>query len=377
MNEKELFDYIKALPTADASMIRQAEARQAALAKPPGSLGKLEAISVRMAGITGQLTGIPKKPAVIIMSADNGVVAEGVSSAPQSVTMAQTINFTRKLTGVGALAKTFDTDLLVTDVGINGKVPEELSSEKITDIFHGRILDRKIACGTDNLACGPAMTRQQALEAVSTGIEVAEAAADAGYDLFGIGEMGIGNTTTSTAVLSAITGLEPEAITGRGGGITDSSFIKKKQIINDALKRNWPEGGACEDIIDTLARVGGFDIAAMAGAFIGAASRHLPAVIDGYISVVAALTAASLAPVSKNTMFASHRSEEPGYDAAIKVLGLDPMLDLDMRLGEGSGCVLAFQVIKGACGVMTGMATFDEAKINDDYLEEIRKGDCF
>ena len=371
MTYEELQKVIESIEGLDEEAGEKAADRQAALAKPPGSLGLLEDISVQMAGITGKVKNEIRKSCVVVMCADNGVAEEGISSAPQSVTLAQTINFTRRLTGVGALCEGFGSNLLIIDVGIKGKVPEGLyTREMFSDTY--KVVDRKIASGTKNLAREDAMTGEQALKAVEIGLEAAEAVKREGCQIFGIGEMGIGNTTTSAAVLSAITG-KPAAVTvGRGGGITDESLDRKRQIVDAAMRKS---GG--QAILSVLAQSGGFDLAAMAGAFIGAAVQRLPVVIDGYISAVAALAAARLAPGCEAYMFASHKSCEPGYDLAIEALGLKPYLQLDMRLGEGSGCPLAFKIIEGACNAMNRMATFEEAQINDDYLEEIRKGGCF
>lgn len=315
------------------------------------------------------------------MCSDNGVVEEGVSSAPQFVTLAQTVNFTRRLTGVGTLAKYFDSDLLVVDMGINADLPKELlvkdalaeagSEIRVTN----KVVDRKIRKSTSNLAKEPAMTREEAAEAIGIGIEMVREIKKAGYTIFGVGEMGIGNTTTSSAILSALTGLPVSETVGKGGGITDESFARKKEIIEAVVERYGFRGQEDIDVIDVLAKVGGFDIAAMTGAFLGAAIYRLPVVIDGFISVVAAYTAVRLAPLAKEFMIASHISKEQGYGHALGALGLPPMLNLELRLGEGSGCPLAFQIIRGACAIMNHMATFAEAEINDDYLEEIRKLD--
>ena len=371
MTVQELQERILQIKPLDEKAMEEAKVRQDALAKPPGSLWILEDISIQMAGITGSVKNEIKKHCVVVMCADNGVVEENIASAPQSVTLAQTINFTRRLTGVGALAESFDSDLLIVDVGINGKVPEGLYTEEPFSDTH-KIVNRRIADGTKNLAKEDAMSREQALRAIEIGLEMAEAVKEGGYSVFGIGEMGIGNTTTSAAILSAVTGQPAAKTVGKGGGIVDSSFAHKKEIVDKALEKC---GG--KDILTILSQVGGFDIAAMAGAFIGAAIHRIPVVIDGYISAVAALTAAELAPACKSYMFASHKSYEQGYNMAIEALGLTPYLHMKMRLGEGSGCPLAFKIMEGACGVMNRMATFAEAEINDDYLEEIRKGDCF
>ncbi len=371
MTEQELRQVADAIEGLKEEAMESARQRQESLAKPPGSLGVLEDISVRMAGITGKVKNQIEKTCVVVMCADNGVVEENVASAPQSVTLAQTINFTRRLTGVGALAESFGSDLLIVDVGINGHVPERLYvQEPFSDTR--KIVNRRIASGTRNLAKEPAMTREQALRAIEIGLEMAAAVKRAGHSVFGIGEMGIGNTTTSAAILSAVTGHPASRTVGKGGGIVEASFVRKQEIVDAARER-------CQgkDMLSILAEAGGFDIAAMAGAFIGAAVNRVPVVIDGYISVVAALVAAKLAPACVPYMFASHKSYEQGYNLAMDELGLSPFLHLGMRLGEGSGCPLAFKIMEGACGVMNRMATFEEAEINDEYLEEIRKGDCF
>ncbi|HML37856.1 MAG TPA: nicotinate-nucleotide--dimethylbenzimidazole phosphoribosyltransferase [Bacillota bacterium] len=381
MNERELFERIAAIEDLDREAMEAARKREDSLAKPPGSLGRLEEIAVQLSGITGNLHNSADKSCVVIMCSDNGVVAEGVSSAPQSVTLAQTINFTRRLTGVGTLAKYFDVDLLVVDMGINADLPKDLLAEEAlegsgTELrVTGKIVDRKMRKGTGNLAKEPAMTREEAVKAIGVGIEMAREIKKAGYTIFGVGEMGIGNTTTSSAVLSALTGRSALETAGKGGGITDESFARKKEIIDSAVEKYGFRDQADPDVIDVLAKVGGFDVAAMTGAFLGAAACRLPVVIDGFISVVAALTAVRLAPKAKGYMISSHASKEQGYGHALSALGLSPMLNLDLRLGEGSGCPLAFQIIRGACAVMNHMATFAEAEIDDEYLEEIRKLD--
>lgn len=381
MKENELFDLLNTIEDLDRIAMEAARKREESLAKPPGSLGRLEDIAVQLSGITGSLHNHADKSCIAILCSDNGVVEEGVSSAPQFVTLAQTINFTRRLTGVGTLAKYFDSDLLVVDMGINADLPRELLVKEPLETsgegfrVTGKIVDRKIRKSTSNLAKEPAMTRAEAVTAIGAGIEMAREIKKAGYTIFGVGEMGIGNTTTSSAILSALTGLSVSDTVGKGGGITDRSFARKKEIIED-VNRKYSFGGQADiDVIDVLAKVGGFDVAAMAGAFLGAAIYRLPVVIDGFISIVAAYTATRLAPLAKEYMIASHVSKEQGYSHALTALGLPPMLNLELRLGEGSGCPLAFQIIRGACAVMNHMATFAEAEINDDYLEEIRKLD--
>ena len=350
---------VRAVQPLDQKAMLAAEAHQARLAKPPGSLGRLEELSVQLAGITGKVHNELPRKQLLVFAADNGVVAEGVSSAPQSVTMQQTINLTRGKTGAAVLAKRFGCGLTVCDVGVNA------------DICESAVLNRKIAYGTQNICAGPAMTREQALQAILTGAAVAE---NVDADAVGIGEMGIGNTTTSSAVLAVLLGADVDKVTGRGGGITEESFRKKKAVIRTAIAVNRPNRN---DVIDVLAKVGGFDLAAMCGAFLGAAASRRAAVIDGFISAVAALCAVRLCPLVRGYLIPSHASFEIGYRLAMEAMDLRPLLDLGMRLGEGSGCPLAFQVLDAACAVMNNMASFDEAGINDDYLDEIRQGDQF
>jgi len=355
----ELKSYLNSIQPLDAAAMAKARERQVQLAKPPGSLGRLEDLSVQLAGITGQVHNRIERKHLLVFAADNGVVAEGVSSAPQSVTLMQTINLTRHKTGASTLCKHFGCQITVCDVGVNA------------DIKEPKVMNRKIAYGTQNIVNGPAMSREQAMQAIMTGIELAQAT-DA--DVIGIGEMGIGNTTTSSAVLSVLLDADVEAVTGRGGGITDASFLKKKQVIKTAIDVNKPDK---DDVIDVLAKVGGFDIAAMCGAFLGCAATRRPVVIDGFISAVAALCAYKLCPNSVQYFVPSHASYEIGYKLAMDAMNLQPLFLLGMRLGEGSGCPLAFEILDAACAIINDMATFDQAGIDDGYLDEIREGDKF
>ena len=357
--QKELDAFVRAVAPLDRSAMTAAEEHQARLAKPSGSLGRLEELSIQLAGITGRVHNALNKKQLLVFAADNGVVAEGVSSAPQSVTKQQTINLMRGKTGAAVLAKHFGCGLTVCDVGVNA------------DIYESAVLNRKIAYGTQNICTGPAMTREQTLQAILTGAEIARTV-DA--DVIGVGEMGIGNTTTSSAVLAVLLGADVEAVTGPGGGITEESFRKKKAVIRTAIEVNRPDR---DDVVGVLSKVGGFDLAAMCGAFLGAAAARRPAVIDGLISAAAALCSVRLCPNVRGYLVPSHASFEIGYRLAMEAMDLRPLFDLGMRLGEGSGCPLAFQVLDAACAVINDMATFDEAGINDDYLDEIRRGDQF
>lgn len=346
---------IQSVRPLDEPAMAAARHRQARLAKPPGSLGRLEELSIQLAGITGQVHNKIEKKHLLVFASDNGVVSEGVSIAPQSVTLQQTVNLTRGITGASALCRHFGCDITVCDVGVNA------------DITDSHVLNRKIAYGTKNIAHGPAMTREQAVQAILTGMELAS---NTDADVIGIGEMGIGNTTTSSAVLSVLLDADADAVTGRGGGINDQGFQKKKHVIRTAIELNQPDS---KDVIDVLSKVGGFDIAAMCGAFIGCAACRRPAVIDGFISAVAALCAYKLCPAAVCYFIPSHASCEIGFRLAMDAMNLTPLFLLGMRLGEGSGCPLAFEVLSAACAVINDMATFDEAGINDDYLEEIRQ----
>ena len=334
---------------ADRAALEAARARQESLAKPPHSLGKLEDISVKLAGITGKLFNSVEKRRVLIFSSDNGIAHEGVASAPQSVTLSQTINFTRGLTGVAVLAKHFGAELDVMDVGIDA----EFSQPGVRNL--------KIARGTRNFAKEPAMTPEQFQRALEIGVEAARRAKKDGMDIIGVGEMGIGNTSTSSAVLSVLLGLPASETVSRGAGINDEAYLRKVRLIDEAIARYSPDP---KDLADILTKVGGFDIAAMCGAFLGAASERLPVVIDGFISAV-------------DYMFPSHASREKGYALAMDAMGLEPMLQLDMRLGEGSGCPIAFEIIAAAESVIENMATFEEAAIDDGYLSEIRASKRF
>ena len=355
----KLQDYIAAVSPLDQAAMAAARERQAQLAKPPGSLGRLEDLSVQLAGITGEVHNKVEKKHLLVFAADNGVVEEGVSSAPQSVTLSQTINLTRAKTGASTLCKHFGCGITVCDVGVNA------------DIKDAKVLNRKIAYGTQNIVNGPAMTREQAIQAILTGVELAK---NIDADVLGIGEMGIGNTTTSSAVLSVLLDADVDAVTGRGGGITDDSFRKKKQVIKTAIEVNGPNKN---DVIDVLSKVGGFDIAAMCGGFLGAAATHRPVVIDGFISAVAALCAFKLCPNAVHYFIPSHASYEIGYKLAMDAMSLQPLFLLGMRLGEGSGCPLAFEILDAACAIINDMATFDQAGIDDGYLDEIWEGDKF
>ena len=357
-----LKEYLSQIKKLDTGAMEKARTRLDSLTKPPGSLGKLEDIAVRLAGISGKMFYEPHKRCVIIMSSDNGVVEEGIASAPQSVTRVQTENFTKGLTGVAVIARQFNTDLIVVDMGINA------------DINNPLVRNRKIRKSTWNIAKREAMTYDEAEKAVLSGIETALEAVKDGYKLLGAGEMGIGNTTTSSAVLCVLTGIPVEQATGKGAGLKEEAYRHKVEVIQRALENNKPNPS---DPVDVLAKVGGFDIAALAGVYIGAAYARIPVVIDGFISMVAALVASQLNLLVKEYMFASHASYEQGFRHAALALGIEPPLNLNMRLGEGSGCPIMFAVFDAACAVIRDMGTFEQANIDEQYLHAIKARDTF
>ena len=355
----ELYEKIKAgiKPAYEDSMKKAAE-RLDKLAKPIGSLGKLEDLAVKISGMTGKQNNSFEKKVTIIMAADNGVAEEGVSACPQAVTTIQTINFLKGVTGVCVLSKHAGADIRVVDIGV------------ASDLEYPGLINRKIRKGTSNMAKGPAMSREEAVKAIETGIEMVSQLVKEGYSLFGTGEMGIGNTSTSSAVAMTFLGCSAEETVGKGAGLTEEGYNNKKSVIKKAINVNKPDP---KDPIDVLSKVGGFDIAGMTGCFLGAAYYRVPIVVDGFISAAAALTAYRINPMVKDFIIPSHCSEEPGYKKAMGEIGIKPMLDLNMRLGEGSGCPLAFNIIEAAEVVISEMATLDEAMIENDFLVDIRE----
>ncbi|MBZ9606918.1 nicotinate-nucleotide--dimethylbenzimidazole phosphoribosyltransferase [Clostridium estertheticum] len=338
--------------------MKKAWDRLDSLSKPIGSLGEIENIIAKMAGITGEIHNKINKKNVVIMCSDNGVVEEDVSNCPKNVTAIVTNNFTKKITGVYVLSKFVGSEITVVDIGVDA------------DFNNPKIVNRKIAYGTMNMMKGPAMTREQTIKAIEVGIDTVDDLARKGYDLFGTGEMGVGNTATSAAILSVLSGLEVEVSVGKGSGITQEQFINKKRVIKKAIEVNKPDKN---DVIDVLSKVGGFDIAGLCGCFLSAAKNRVPIVIDGFIASAAALCAYRLNPLVKEYIFASHLSAEPGAAFIMKEIGLKPMLNLNMRLGEGSGCPLAFNIIEAAIFTMDNMGTFEEATLDSKKYIDIRE----
>ncbi|MCL2789826.1 MAG: nicotinate-nucleotide--dimethylbenzimidazole phosphoribosyltransferase [Desulfobulbus sp.] len=311
--------------------------------KPPGSLGRLEHIARQIAGITGQVHNAIKRKAIVVMMADNGIYVEGIAMYPQDITRIGADFVTSGRMGVNFLARYAKADIFAVDIGIQ------------VDVDLPKVIKRKIRYGTANFLKEPAMSREEAIQAIEVGIEVTNAAIDQGYDLIGTGEIGIGNTTASSAVLYALTGAPIERVVGRGAGLTDEALERKKATIVQAVRHHQPD---LNDPIDVLAKVGGLDIAGITGTYLACAARRVPVVTDGLISNVAALTAMRLKPETVEYMIPSHLSCEPGAKLLSEITGLKPMLDMDMRLGEGTGCALVFAIIEASLRMIEEMGTF-------------------
>jgi nicotinate-nucleotide--dimethylbenzimidazole phosphoribosyltransferase len=335
----------------DQNAMEAARARQDDLTKPRGSLGQLEAISIRMAGITGNPTPSVENKVVTTMAGDHGVVAEGVSAYPSEVTPQMVYNFLAGGAAINVLSEHVGARVVIVDMGV------------ATDFgSHPDLIDKKIASGTGNIAQGPAMTREEALEAIESGIAIAEAELEKGLDILATGDMGIGNTTPSAAIAAAMTGRASREIVGRGTGVDDEGLERKINAVQRALDVNQPDA---DDAIDMLAKVGGFEIGGLTGAILAAVAHRKPVVVDGFISTAAAMLAVKLAPQVREYLFSAHRSQETGHQIMLEWLELEPMLDLGLRLGEGTGAVLAISLVEAACKILTDMATFSEAGVSD------------
>lgn len=334
----------------DEELMRQAQARLDRLTKPLGSLGRLEALAKQIVGITRQLRPTVEHKVIITMAADHGVVEEGVSAYPQAVTGQMVYNFLRGGAGINVLARHVGARVVVVDIGV------------ATDLaLHPDLVVKKMGYGTRNLAKGPAMTKEEARRAIEAGREIVVGQIERGADLVGTGDMGIGNTTASSAIAAAMTGQPVTVVTGRGTGIDDAIYKKKLAVIQRALDVNHPDPA---EPLDVLAKVGGFEIAGLVGVILGGAQARRPVVVDGFISGAAALIATALEPCVRGYLIASHRSQEPGHRIMLEQLDLQPLLDLDLRLGEGTGGALAMSLVEAACKVLNEMATFEEASVS-------------
>jgi nicotinate-nucleotide--dimethylbenzimidazole phosphoribosyltransferase len=346
MNIDNLVNKIGAL---DKNAMDQAADRLNSLTKPIGSLGVLEDLVIQLAGITGNVMPRVANKMVVVMAGDHGVVEEGVSAAPQSVTPQMVHNFLNGGAAINVLARCAGAQVKVVDVGVADQT-----------LRHPSLISRKVRPGTANMTKGPAMSREEAWQAIKIGADIAESETNQGINLLATGEMGIGNTTPSSAILAAYSHTDLSRLVGPGVGLNDDGMQKKINAIEKALQVNQPDAN---DPIDVLSKVGGLEIAAMAGLILGSAVCRVPVVIDGFISGAAALIAYKIAPAAKNYMIASHLSEEPGHKVMLDAIGLEPMLRMRMRLGEGTGAALAFNIIEAATRVMREMATFEEAGV--------------
>jgi nicotinate-nucleotide--dimethylbenzimidazole phosphoribosyltransferase len=327
------------------------KARQETLTKPPGSLGRLEELSIQLAGISGKELPTIKDKVIITMAGDHGVVEEGVSAFPQEVTPQMVLNFLHGGAAINVLARHVGARITIVDMGVAADMQP-----------HPALVVKKIAHGTANMTKGSAMTREQAERAILAGVEVVEAEIEKGLDIVGTGDMGIGNTTPSAAIAAALTGIEPAKVAGRGTGVDDEGLKRKIDAIQRALAVNQPDP---KDGLDVLSKVGGFEIGGLAGVILGAAAHRKPVMVDGFISTAAAMIAVTIAPAARLYLISAHRSQEYGHSQMVEWLGLKPLVDLDFRLGEGTGAALGISFAEAACKILAEMATFAEAGVSD------------
>lgn len=345
---KRYTDLIKPL---DQKAMEIAKKYQSTLVKPPESLGTLEDISVQIAGITGKVKNRTDKKIHFVLGADNGIYEENIASAPQNFTnMLLSYYAAGQNCGINVLCDAVNVDLKAVDIGVIGKIESP------------NIIDYKLMEGTNNFAKEKAMPRDVAEKAVEIGISLAKYAYENGYEIIGTGEVGIGNTSSSSACTMAALGISADEAVGRGAGLTDEAFAHKKDVLARAVAMHAPY----EDEIDILSKVGGLDIAGLTGLFIGAAIYRIPIVIDGFISAVAALLAYKINPLTKGFMIPSHISQEPGYKKIIEFIGLEPILNLKMRLGEGTGCPLAMQIVDASLKIINEMLSFDASTLDEE-----------
>ncbi|WP_134684021.1 nicotinate-nucleotide--dimethylbenzimidazole phosphoribosyltransferase [Brevibacillus migulae] len=340
----------RGIPALDTEAAEKARRHIDQLTKPPGSLGRLEELAIRLAGMTGEPFPQISPPGILVFAGDHGVVEEGVSAFPQEVTAQMVMNFASGGAAINVFARHIGGLLRVVDVGV-------ISDPEAPDIWR-----KKVRPGTGNMLREDAMTRAEAERCLAVGIESAETIIGEGARLLIIGEMGIGNTTSSSAILAAFTGADPEEIVGRGTGVAEDAFAHKKKVVKQALEARRPNAA---DAIDVLAKVGGLEIGAMAGAVIGAASRRIPVLADGFISSVAALLAVRIEPQVRDYLLFGHQSQEPGHARVLAELAAEPILDLQLRLGEGSGAAVAFPILEAAVRMVREMATFSSAGISE------------
>ncbi len=342
---------IQSILPIDNAWIERAAERQKRLTKPPGSLGALEEIANRLAAIRRTLRPEVFRRRVYVVAGDHGVTAEGVSAYPREVTAQMVYNFLRGGAAINVLARDCGIEVKVVDAGVDADFGDAPG-----------LIQAKVLRGAANFTLGPAMAREQAAQAVTIGVELARQAAAEGVEMIGIGEMGIGNTTSASAITAALTGLAPEVVTGYGTGIDEAGWRRKVSAIERALEVNRPNR---DDPLDLLAKLGGAEIGVMAGVTLGAAAERIPIVADGFISTASAALACLFCPAARDYLFIAHRSQEAGHGALIEFIGQRPLLDLGMRLGEGTGAALAMRLIGSAARLLSEMATFAEAGVSD------------
>jgi nicotinate-nucleotide--dimethylbenzimidazole phosphoribosyltransferase len=354
---RRAIESVVALGPLDAVAMSATEDLLDSLTKPPGSLGRLETIAIWLAGVTGEPRAVVRRRSIVVAAADHGVTRQGVSAYPSEVTAQMVGNFLDGGAAINVLAERVGAIVTVLDVGVAGMIPKP-SSETSRG---GRLVERRIRAGTADFSVGPAMSRSDAVSAVAAGIAVAEELRRDGVQLIGVGEMGIGNTTAASAVTAALTGVAAGSVTGFGTGIDDDARARKVAVVERALALHRPDPF---DPLGVLAAVGGLEIGALAGLMVGGASVRIPVVLDGFITGAAALIANGLVPTIAPRLLAAHRSLEPGHRVILERLGLEPLLALDLRLGEGTGAALAIGLIDAAVSIRDGMATFASASVS-------------
>lgn len=347
-----LSETIDAVQPPDLAARQHARARLDQLIMPHWALGRLMDVAQDLAGMTASVKPVMARKVIVVMAGDHGVTDEGVSKYPREVTGQMVRNLAQGSAGVNVLAKLNGAKVVVADLGVAEDLGELAAS--------GCIVSKRIAPGTKNLAQGPAMSREQAVRALEAGIEIADALAPE-TDVFGTGDMGIGNTTPSAAIAAVLTGQAPEQVTGRGTGLDDVQWRRKLAVVRRALEVNCPDP---RDGLDVLAKVGGFEIGGIAGVILSAAARRKPVIVDGFISTAGALIAHSLCPAAAAYIIAAHRSAEPGHAAMLQLLGKQPLLDLGLRLGEGTGAALAMNLAEASARILSEMPTFEEASVS-------------
>lgn len=352
---KSINEVIAKIEEIDIDMMHKAQERLDNLTKPRGSLGRLEELARLVVGITGKENPLLKNKVIFTLAGDHGVTEESVSAYPKEVTLQMVYNFLKGGAGINVLADHIDARVVVADMGVAAEIRNPGSKTQ-------NFKDEKISFGTRNFTKGPAMTRDEAIRSIEAGIGIFEEEFSKGIDIIGTGDMGIGNTTVSSAVSAVFTARSVEAVTGRGTGIDNKTLKDKISIIKKAVSVNKPNP---RDPIDVLSKVGGFEIGGLAGIIIAAAAKRIPVVIDGFISGAAALIAYHLEPKLKDFMIASHCSVEKGHKVILEHMGLKPVLDLDLRLGEGTGAALAINIIEAGVKIMTQMATFKTAGVSE------------